>query len=267
MQQNNVQPDMTPDPPVLSDIATAAPRSAIWGTGPTIGFGIVIFIASTLVQVLVVIAFAVVNLVSNPDLDPLNFAGSLASDGLLLAIAIIASAIVGIGFIFLFIAVRRGTPFLDYLGLRKIPRKNILVFVVICIGLIGLSALVNILLGPEQDSGFTVEAYRTSVWPALFWIAAVVFAPAFEEAFFRGFVFAGLKQSRLGAVGTIALTALAWALLHIQYDIYGMTTILILGIVLGFVRLKTNSLWGPLIIHSGWNLIAMVGAALFVNGI
>jgi uncharacterized protein len=267
MQQNNSQPGVTTDPTVLSDSAVAAPRPAIWSAGHTIGFSIVIFIASTLVQFLVVIAFAIVNFVSNPDLDPLNFAGSLASDGLLLAIATITSAIVGIGFIFLFVAVRKGMPFLDYLGLRKIPRKNILVFVAICIGLISLSALVNIFIESQTDSGFTVDAYRTSVWPALFWIAAVIFAPAFEEAFFRGFVFAGLKQSRLGAVGTIILTALAWALLHIQYDIYGMTTILVLGIVLGLVRLKTNSLWGPLIIHSGWNLIAMVGAAIYVNGI
>jgi uncharacterized protein len=267
MEQNNVQPEIIPESPGLSEITTPKPRPAIWGPGPTIGFGIVIFIADTVVQFLVAIVFAVASIVSNPNVDPLDFATSLASDGLLLSVATITSAIAGIGFIVLFIIVRRGASIFDYLGLRKIPKKSILIFLAICVGLICLSGVANIFFEQESDSGFTIDAYRTSVWPALFWIAAVIFAPAFEEAFFRGFLFVGLKQSWLGPIGTIILTALAWALLHIQYDIYGMSTILVLGIVLGIVRLKTNSLWGPLIIHAGWNLIAMVGAELYVNGI
>jgi membrane protease YdiL (CAAX protease family) len=267
MEQYNIQPDERQTPSEPSEIVNPVTRPPIWGTGPTIGFGVVVFVASMIVQILVVIGFAVAQYISNPELDPLNFAESLASNGLLLAVATIASGIAGIGFIVLFIAVRKGTHILDYLGLRTIPKKSILVFLAICIGLIGLSALVNIVFNQEQDSGFTIDAYRTSVWPVLFWIAAVIFAPAFEEAFFRGFLFVGLKQSRLGTIGTIVLTALAWALLHIQYDAYGMTTILVLGIILGIVRVKTNSLWGPLIIHSSWNLVAMVGAYLYVNGI
>ncbi len=267
MEQYNIQPGMEPVPPLLSKAPIFKPRPSFWSAGPTIGFGIVIFLANTAVQVLVAIVFVIANFISNPDTDLFRFSKSLASDGLLLSIATIASAIVGIGFIVLFIAIRRGAPIKDYLGLRKIPKRNILIFLVICIGLICLSGLFNIFFEQEADSGFTIEAYRTSVWPVLFWAAAVIFAPAFEEALFRGFLFVGLKQSWLGSIGTITLTSIAWALLHIQYNLYGMTTILVLGIVLGTVRLKTNSLWGPLIIHSAWNLIAMIGAHLYINGI
>jgi len=60
------------------------------------------------------------------------------------------------------------------------------------------------------------------VWVPLFGIAAVVFAPLFEEGFFRGFLFVGFKQSRLGSFGTILITSAAWAALHIQYDLYGI---------------------------------------------
>jgi membrane protease YdiL (CAAX protease family) len=95
----------------------------------------------------------------------------------------------------------------------------------------------------------------------------VIFAPLFEEIFFRGFVFVGLKQTRLGAVGTIALTSLTWALLHIQYDIYGMATILILGIAFGIIRFKTGSLWSTLFLHFIWNTLAMVSTILYINGI
>ena len=130
-----------------------------------------------------------------------------------------------------------------------------------------ISGIVGIALGIQDESQFTTEAYKTSVWPALFGLAVVIFAPLFEEAFFRGFLFAGLLQSRLGSTGTIALTALSWAVLHIQYDLYGIATILVLGVVLGIVRLKMNTLWAPLILHSFWNFLAFIITALYVTNI
>jgi uncharacterized protein len=267
MEQKEIQSGIPPEPAGQVEIGLLKPRPLFWTAWPTIGFGILIFIMNTIVQIIIAVVFAVAKIVSNPELDLMDFTSSLASDGLLLSAATIASSFAGIGFIILFILLRKGAPVLDYLGLRKIPRANILLFLAICVGLICLSLLVNFFFEGETDSGFTVQAYRTSVWPALFWIAAVIFAPAFEEALFRGFLFVGLKQSWLKSAGTIILTALAWALLHIQYDLYGMTTIMILGVILGIVRIKTNSLWGPLIIHSGWNLIAMIGADLYIRGL
>lgn len=266
MEQYRNQPEIMPGVPELPDGVNAPARKPFWGAGATIGLALVIFFISSMAQVLVLLAFAVADVIANPEIDPLRLAEGLTSNGLLFAIATISSAIVGIGFIALFIAIRKGTSITDYLGLRAISRKHILVILLICFGLVGLSWLVNSLIEPGQDAEFTIEAYRTSVWPFLFWIAAVVFAPAFEESFFRGFLFVGLRWSRLGAAGTVALTSLTWALLHIQYSIYGMTTILILGIILGIVRLRTNSLWGPLIIHAGWNLVAMIGTAILVSG-
>ena len=113
-----------------------------------------------------------------------------------------------------------------------------------------------------------VDIYNTSVWPAFFWVVIIIFAPAFEETFFRGFLFVGFRQSRIGITGTIAVTALIWTLFHIgQYDIYEMATIFVSGIVLGIVRLKTDSLWSPLIIHVFFNLIATLQVALNVNGL
>ena len=110
-----------------------------------------------------------------------------------------------------------------------------------------------------------VDTYSTIGWPPLLWMAVIGFAPAFEETFFRGFLFVGLQNSRIGIVGTILFTSLVWALVHIQYDIYGMATVLVLGIVLGIVRLKTRSLWGSLLIHSMWNFVAILGTMLSIN--
>jgi uncharacterized protein len=117
-----------------------------------------------------------------------------------------------------------------------------------------------------EDPGFTVDAFKTSVWPGLFGVAVVIFAPLFEETFFRGFLFKGLKESAVGAVGTILLTSLLWALLHLQYNIFGMAQIFVLGLVFGAIRLKTNSLWAPLSLHVFWNLAALISAAIIVKG-
>ena len=262
------RPDNISQPPGMPqpDAAAPPPGPRPWGAWATIGLGVVIFLINSAAQVLVLIAFMVANLVSSPDLDLPMFTEGLSINGLFFATATVISAAAGTGFIILFIAIRKGNNILDYLGLRSFPWKRILVFLGVFLVLIGFSSAFSSFIETGEDAGFAIETYRTSVWPVLFWIAAVVFAPVFEECFFRGFLFTGLRSSAIGVIGTIVLTALVWAVLHIQYSIYGMATILVLGIFLGIVRWKTNSLWGPLIIHAGWNLLALVGAAQLVDG-
>jgi membrane protease YdiL (CAAX protease family) len=95
----------------------------------------------------------------------------------------------------------------------------------------------------------------------LLWLAVVVGAPVGEEIFFRGFLFAGLAKSRLGGTGAIVLSSLAWAVIHVQYDPFDMAYIFLLGLVIGAFRLKTNSLWPPILMHALVNLIAMIQTA------
>jgi membrane protease YdiL (CAAX protease family) len=66
----------------------------------------------------------------------------------------------------------------------------------------------------------------------------VVFAPLFEEALFRGFVYEGFARSRAGVAGAIILTSIGWAALHFYYAGFEMATIFVLGLVLGVVRWK-----------------------------
>ena len=71
-------------------------------------------------------------------------------------------------------------------------------------------------------------------------IAIVVIAPIGEEIAFRGFLFRGWAKPgwEMYAVAGIAL---AWALLHIQYDWLGMVQIFVAGLVLGWFRWATGS--------------------------
>jgi membrane protease YdiL (CAAX protease family) len=128
-----------------------------------------------------------------------------------------------------------------------------------------VSVIANVGRIQEEDTGILVEAYHTSVWPVLFWIAVVVFAPIFEEPFARGFLFEGFRHSRMGLAGAVILTSLVWTALHVGYSLFSLGAIFGFGIVLGFVRYRTGSLWSTVLMHGFYNAIGMFLIALNVT--
>jgi membrane protease YdiL (CAAX protease family) len=194
---------------------------------------------------------------------------NLSSNGLLVSIAVLVSAVAGFTMIVVFIKLRKNIGVFEYLAVRKPRVRTILAVLGIALGLLLVVTYFESLLGQStaNNSNFTSDAYRTAVYPALLWIAVVIFAPVFEESFFRGFLFAGLIKSRLGAVGTILITAVVFGILHFQYNWAGMLEVFILGIVLGTVRLKSGSIFASIAVHSFWNFIATLLTALSFYGI
>jgi membrane protease YdiL (CAAX protease family) len=78
---------------------------------------------------------------------------------------------------------------------------------------------------------------------------------------FRGFLFAGIGATPLGVPGAILLTAGLWAALHMQYDLYDMSSVFLLGLLFGTARYRTGSLWPSLSMHMFANLVATVETA------
>ena len=107
-----------------------------------------------------------------------------------------------------------------------------------------------------------ITVYKTEQWPPLLILALVVGAPVGEELIFRGFLFRGLAES-IGVVATIIVTSLAWAIIHTQYDIYGIGTIFLVGILLGIIRHMTGSTTLTIFLHAVMNAIATVEVALY----
>ena len=243
------------------------PDRRLWGPWATFGFGLAIGIVFFIVQSLVAVVFVIQKIVSDETLGLYQLLETLISDGLLLSLATIISSIAGVGLTIVFVKVRGKASIAEYLGFRPITKKTALVLTAVTLALTVLSLIIESLLGKPLGSDYMVNVYNTSIWPGFLWIAVVVFAPAFEEIFFRGFLFEGFRQSRLRVAGTIIVTAIMWALLHIHDDLYGITTIFVLGIVFGIARYKTGSLWSTLLMHAFWNLLAMLATALYVNGI
>jgi membrane protease YdiL (CAAX protease family) len=118
------------------------------------------------------------------------------------------------------------------------------------------------LLGRPIVPSFMSAMYATAdpVW--MIWVAMLIAAPLFEEMFFRGFLFEGFQSSLLGTVGTVIVTAGLWAVIHVQYDAYGIVTIFCLGLLFGAARAYTGSLLVPLGLHSAANLVATIQAAV-----
>lgn len=255
----------------VSPVDTPPKRNGVWPFWPTIGFSAAIIAVYIFSQTLVTIIFASIYIIQqyniNSNLDLITTIQSLTTNGLLLSLATIFSALAGAAAIVLFVKLRKGITLSEYMGLKLFNKKTLIFIIVLAIVLIIISSVIDRFFPQSKNTDFTIDAYNSAVWPGLLAIAVVIFAPLFEEGFFRGFLFAGLKQTRLGGTGTILITSAGWAALHIQYDVYGIISIFVLGIVLGIVRLKTDSLWSVLILHALWNLAAIAATALYVNGI
>jgi membrane protease YdiL (CAAX protease family) len=186
--------------------------------------------------------------------------------GLIQSIATIASGLVGVGLIIVFIRMRKRADVQEYLGINSLSLKGALVSLGTIIGLIAIIDLLFYLLGVTTNEGIVPDLYKSSIWPPLFWIAVVVFAPLFEEAFFRGFAFEGFRQSRLGTAGAILLTSFGWAIMHaVQYSFLSIVWIFVLGIALGIAKVRTKSLWAPFLMHAAVNFVATLGLAMHWN--
>jgi len=242
---------------MIEDEQNILPEKRVWGFWATTGFGLVIGLTTLVTCVIGLIVFVVIS--------PRQIAEVFSDLGLVTSVISFPAAIVAIGLTMVIIKTKRGATIAEYLGFQLITRKAILILLAYTAGFVVVSDLLTIVLGKPINPESMVESYNTSVWPVLLWIAVIILAPLGEEIFFRGFLFAGFRQSRMGLYGTIALTSFIWALLHLQYDFYGIATIFTGGIFLGIAHFKTDSLWSPILIHAFFNLIGTLQVAFDVN--
>jgi uncharacterized protein len=257
-------------PGLLQPHTSPTPVKRVWGPGAAIGYSLVILAVFIFAQGIVVAIPAISSLASHAgagissteDLTKLIMDDLNARLGLWQSIATIFSGIIGTGLIIIFIRARKGAGIAEYLGLKRVSIRTILAVIAITVATIGLVDLVQFLLGVTNSEPVMNKIYTTSVWLPLFWIAVVMFAPLFEEALFRGFLFESLRQSWWGVYGAVMLTSFAWSILHgFQYGLGGIVYIFVLGIVMGIVRWRTKSIWTTFTMHAVVNLLASIALA------
>jgi membrane protease YdiL (CAAX protease family) len=219
-----------------------------WSLWPTVGFGALIIALWAAAQVIA----AVILSGASPKVS------DAIAEGWVLAWATIVSAPIAVGAPVLLAHVRKGISVAAYLGLAWPPAQQALRWSLILFGFLAASDSLSLALGRSVVPELMIPVYQTAGSLPIFLIGIVVAAPLAEEFLFRGFLLAGLLNSRLRPSGAIALTALAWGTLHVQYDLYGMATVAVIGILLGLIRWRTGSLWLCVLLHALMNVLATV---------
>ncbi|HUK82897.1 MAG TPA: CPBP family intramembrane glutamic endopeptidase [Verrucomicrobiae bacterium] len=113
-----------------------------------------------------------------------------------------------------------------------------------------------------QESIPIIE-YGVSANPLATFISVVAVGPIVEEILFRGLIY-GALEGRLGVAGSIFVTSVMFALVHLQ--VLHFIPIFLVGVVLGWARWKTGSLGLPMLVHVLNNGFALLLLRFFERG-
>jgi membrane protease YdiL (CAAX protease family) len=112
----------------------------------------------------------------------------------------------------------------------------------------------------EQPQHGVIDALERSEWGSAgivqLVLVAVVVAPLAEELFFRGLLLGAARRVSGLAWPAILLSAAAFGIVHLPQpqNVVPLTT---MGIILGYVRLRYDSVWVCVLIHALFNLHTM----------
>jgi len=236
--------------PEFSGQSPSVKAPGLWGPWATIGWTLLCVVVMLAAQVVGLLTFVVLRIATNasPKFD------DLATNGNVLALATLFSTPASVGLIAFLIRVRR-YPIRDYLALNWPTLRTVLIALLALAALLGATDLTSHLLGRPLVPQIMVDVYRTAWLPALL-LSFVVLAPLGEETLFRGFLYQGIAASRAGPIGAIIVSSVVFALLHVQYDWYGIVAVAATGLFLGVVRYWTGSLLLTMLLHGVANLVA-----------
>ena len=160
------------------------------------------------------------------------------------------------------------TPFAEYLALRWPSWKELLIGVVALAVLVAAWDLLSRALGREIQPGFMGDVLKSAQADGALWLLFIAFcvaAPMSEEFFARGFLYRGWSESFLRPAGAIVLSSLAWTALHLQYDWFFFGEVFSIGLLLGYLRYRSNSTWLTVVVH-GVNNLAATLQTIWISG-
>lgn len=152
----------------------------------------------------------------------------------------------------------RGTDVRDFLALRRPASWRSaapLALAAYAAIMVGVSALLYA-LGGGGEQGLAPEDWRPdrAAQYAANAIVVALLGPAVEELLYRG---VGLSLFlRFGAPVAVVLTALPFALGHGL--VRAMPALLLFGIVIALLRLRTNSIYPSILVHCAFNATGLI---------
>jgi membrane protease YdiL (CAAX protease family) len=142
----------------------------------------------------------------------------------------------------------------DELGLRAPAARSLLLWLLAWIAWLVVSEVLIRRLGLDQAKPW--PAYPPLI-VALRILAIGLLGPLAEELVMRGVLLSRLRGTRLGPLGAIAVVAVLWAVMHVQYGAATLAMIFVDGLILGLARERGGSLWIPIAMHVLANLVSI----------
>jgi membrane protease YdiL (CAAX protease family) len=251
------------DPLRLPPLSPASHPPQAWKFIGTSLWGLAVFAAMFAGQLSVLVYSLIA------DRAPFSFdrVAELAGNGLMVALSVVMGLPAAL--LVLWIAIRLSrVPFADYLALRWPSWRYLL---------LGVGALVALVLGwegvfytmgRETSAGFMVDVLKSARAEGALWLLVVAFcvvAPVTEELQTRGFLYSGWSESVLRPAGAIVLSSLVWTAMHLQYDWFFFAEVFSIGLLFGYLRYRSGSIWLTVILH-GLNNFAATLQTLWLAG-
>jgi hypothetical protein len=254
---------LNPDslPPVTVTPVARPPR--VWKFWGTALWGLFVFAAMFIGQV---VPMAAIMVWKAGGIDMAE-AVRLAGDGRVLALSVTCGLPAVLVALWLPIRLSR-TSFADYLALRWTSWQNLVIGIVAMLVVVfGWDALSRA-TGHEVTAGFMGDIMKSAMADGVVWLAVLAFAvvaPLTEELLARGFLYRGWSESFLRVPGAIVLSSLVWTSMHLQYDLFFLGEVFSIGLVLGYIRYRSGSIWLTTLLHGLNNLAAVVQTMLLTG--
>jgi uncharacterized protein len=235
---------------------TIAPRRRpfIWRFWGTALWGLFIFAAMFAGQIAVVAWFVL------RQGGPIDLASAIQvlGSGMTISLSVITGLPAVLAAVWVPVRLSR-TPLADYLALRRASWVNVVIGIATMVALVMGWDMISRLAGREVTPGFMGEVLQSARADGAVWLLLLAFcvaAPISEEFFARGFLYRGWSETALGPAGAIVLSSLVWTALHLQYDWFFLGEVFSIGLLLGYLRYRSNSLWLTIVLHGLNNLAA-----------
>lgn len=251
-----------------ADVAPMSPpgksrEPRVWKFIGTSLWGLALFGAMFAGQLTVVLWF----LITSGDSTDTSAMVTLLSNGRIISLSVIMGlpAIL----IVLWIATRLSRmSFADYLALHWPSWRMLAAGVAGLVLLMAVWEVISRVAGRESSPGFMMDVLKTARADGALWLLVIAFcvvAPITEEFFARGFLYRGWSESFLRPAGAILLSSAVWTMMHLQYNWFFLAQVFSIGLLLGYLRYRSNSTWLTVILHGLNNLAATIQTIWLAN--
>jgi len=114
---------------------------------------------------------------------------------------------------------------------------------------------------PVDPTDFILYARPTFGEMVLVFFSSCVMAPISEEILFRGLLFMGLRKAS-GPWAALVLSSVLFGLMHWQYDLVGVLSVMVFGAGNALLVWRTGSLVPAILLHAIYNFLITLSVAV-----